>query len=353
MKTVKIGLIGCGRVSSLHVEGYQKTEGAQIVALCAPRLEKAHILAEKCSLSNVTFFSDYHDMIAQQGIVDAVDIMTPDYLHAAITKDCAEARLHILCEKPLALNAVEAQQMYEIVKNADLIAMVGLVYRLNPAVLTVKKMIDDGTIGDIYHFRARLSTPRLSNPELPLEWRLDRNKGGYGALSDLGSHLIDLARFLLDDEFASVMGMGQIFIHDRRRADTSDIDEVTAYDAVSICGKMRKNAMINIEVSRFAAGGSTFEIDGSHASVKFANDKLYVWKKEVIDHQKPSTEFIPLDIGQFEPYETNLYASFVRCIQNNTQGQPDFYDGLVCQKVLDAVDESIRTYVGAIPCGCP
>lgn len=342
MKDVKIGLIGCGRVSLLHVEGYLRTEGAQIVALCAPRLEKAYALADKYALKNIAFFSDYRDMLAK-GIVDAVDIMTPDYLHAEITRDCAEAGLHILCEKPLALNSAEAQNMCDIVKKAGIIGMVGFVYRFNPSVLTVKKLIDNGSIGKIYHFRARLSTPRLSNPDLPLEWRLDRSKGGYGALSDLGSHLVDLARFLTNDEFSSMTGMGQIFIHDRRKANSDDIDEVTAYDAVSIAGKTQKGTMINIEVSRFSAGASTFEIDGSLASVRFANDKLYIWKKEVIDHQKPSTEFLPLDIDQFKLYESSLYANFVRCIQTNTHGRPDFYDGLICQKVLDALDESIRS----------
>jgi len=342
MKTIKIGLIGCGRVSSFHVEGYQKIEDVEIKALCAPRLEKAYALAEKFSLKNVEFFSDYRDMLAQKNI-DAVDIMTPDYLHSKIAIDCAAVGLPILCEKPLALNSQEAKIMYEAVKSADILAMVGFVYRFNPSVLTVKELIDSGAIGDIYHFRARLSTPRLSNPDLPLEWRLDRNKGGYGAISDLGSHFIDLARFLTGDEFALVMGVGQIFIHDRRRIDTSDVEHVTAYDSASICGKLKKGTMINIEVSRFAAGGSTFEIDGSHASVRFANDQLYIWKKEVIDHQKPSTEFVPLDISQFDLYETNLYASFIKCIQDGVHGQPDFYDGLVCQQVIDSVDESIRT----------
>ncbi|HGJ66732.1 TPA: Gfo/Idh/MocA family oxidoreductase, partial [bacterium] len=248
----------------------------------------------------------------------------------------------ILCEKPLALNSAEAQNMYEIVKKSGIIGMVGFVYRFNPSVLTVKKLIDNGSIGKIYHFRARLSTPRLSNPDLPLEWRLDRSKGGYGALSDLGSHLVDLARFLTNDEFALLTGIGQIFIHDRRIANSNDIDKVTAYDAVSIAGNMKNDAMINIEVSRFSAGASTFEIDGSLASVRFANDKLYIWKKEVIDHQKPSTEFLPLDIEQFQLYESRLYANFIRCIQTNTHGKPDFYDGLICQKVLDTIDESIR-----------
>jgi len=342
MKTIKIGLIGCGRVSPLHVEGYQKTDGAKIVALCAPRLKKAYDLAKKYSLDDIEYFADYSDMLSNQGLVDAVDIMTPDYLHAEITRSCSKAGLHILCEKPLAINAKEAQCMYEAVQQAKIIAMVGLVYRFNPTVLTIKRLIDNGSIGEIYHFRARLSTPRLSNPELPLEWRLDRSKGGYGAVSDLGSHFIDLARFLTDDEFASVMGMGQIFIHDRHKPDKDEFDEVTAYDAATISGKMRKGTMINIEVSRFAAGGSTFEVDGSKASVRYANDDIYIWRKEVIDHQKPSTEFVPLDVGQFEPYKTSLYSNFIRCIQTDTQGKPDFHDGLVCQQILDNIDESIN-----------
>jgi len=345
METVKIGLIGCGRVASQHVEGYQRADGAQISALCAPRLEKARALADKYGLHDVRFFADYRDMIAQRGIVDAVDIMTPDYLHAPIAQDCAAMGLHILCEKPMALNAAEASRMYDAAKRAGVLAMVGLGYRFNPAVMTVKRLINEGLIGEVFHFRARLTVSRLSNPDVPLEWRQDRARGGSGALSDLGTHLVDLARFLLDDEFAAVTGLGQIFIRKRPRADTGEPGEVTAYDAVTFSGKMNSGALAHIEVSRFAAGGNTFELDGSRGSVRFIDGRLYQWQKEITDHQKPSSEFNPVNVNpdQFKPHETSIYASFVRCLQTGISARPDFHDGVLCQKVLDAVDESIRT----------
>ncbi len=345
MKTVRIGLIGCGRIAPQHVEGYQKADGVQISALCAPRLERAYALADEYGLQDAKFFTDYRDMIAQTGVVDAVDIMTPDYLHAPITIDCAEAGLHILCEKPMALNTAEASRMYDAVKRAGVIAMVGLGYRFNPAVLIVRRFINEGRIGKISHFRARLTVSRLSNPDIPLEWRQDRARGGSGALSDLGAHLVDLARFLTDDEFAVVTGLGRIFVKNRVRADTGERGQVTAYDAATFSGMMKGGAMVNIEVSRFAAGGNTFELDGSRGSIRFLDGRLHKWGKEITDHQKPSSNFVPVDVDseQFEPYETNLYATFVRCLQTGIQARPDFHDGLICQKVLDAVDDSIRT----------
>jgi predicted dehydrogenase len=345
MKTVRIGLIGCGRITSQHVEGYQKADGVQISALCAPRLEKAYALADEYGLQDAEFFTDYRDMIAQKGIVDAVDIMTPDYLHAPITIDCAEAGLHILCEKPMALNAAEASRMCDAVKSAGVIGMVGLGYRFNPAVLIAKRFIDEGRMGEIFHFRARLTVSRLSNPDIPLEWRQDRTKGGSGALSDLGAHLVDLARFLTDDEFAVVTGLGRIFIKNRVRAGTGERGEVTAYDAAAFNGMMKGGAMVNVEVSRFAAGGNTFELDGNRGSVRFMDGRLHKWEKEITDHQKPSSDFVPVDVNseQFEPHETNIYATFARCLQTGIQARPDFQDGLICQRVLDAVDDSILT----------
>ena len=345
MKTVRIGLIGCGRIAPQHVEGYQRAEGVHISALCAPRLEKAYALADEYGLHDVRFFADYRDMLAQRGTVDAVDIMTPDHLHAPIAQDCAAAGLHILCEKPMALNAEEASRMYDAVKRAGVLAMVGLGYRLNPAALTVKRFINEGLIGEVFHFRARLTVSRLSNPDVPLEWRQDRARGGSGALSDLGAHLVDLARFLLGDEFAAVTGLGRVFIRKRLRADTGELGEVTAYDAATFSGRMKSGALAHIEVSRFAAGSNTFELDGSRGSVRFIDGKLYQWQKEITDHQRPSSEFQPVNVNpdQFEPHETNIYASFVRCLRTGTPAHPDFHDGMVCQKVLDAVDESIRT----------
>ena len=251
----------------------------------------------------------------------------------------------MLCEKPMALNAEEASRMYNAARRAGVLAVLGLGYRFNPAVLTVKKLINEGAIGEVFHFRARLTVSRLSNPNVPLEWRQDRARGGTGALSDLGAHLVDLARFLLDDEFAVVTGLGQIFICTRLRADTGEPGEVTAYDAATFSGKMTSGALVHVEVSRFAAGGSTFELDGSRGSIRFIDGKLYCWQKEITDHQKPSSEFKPVDVNpdQLKPYETNIYASFVHCLQTGTQAHPDFRDGMICQKVLDAVDESIRT----------
>ena len=194
------------------------------------------------------------------------------------------------------------------------------------------------------HYRARLTVSRLSNPHVPLEWRQDRARGGSGALSDLGAHLVDLARFLLDDEFSIVTGLGQIFINTRMRNETNEPGQVTAYDAASFSGRMSNGTMSNVEVSRFAAGGNTFELDGSQGSIRLMDGKLFIWRKETTDHQKPSTEFVPVHVNSdgFQPHETNIYACFARCIQTNTPAHPDFYDGLICQKVLDAVDESIR-----------
>lgn len=345
MKAIRIGLIGCGRIASQHVEGYQRADGAQISALCAPRLEKAYALADKYGLHDAKFFADYRDMLAQHDVIDAVDIMTPDYLHAPTAQDCATAGLPILCEKPMALNAAEASRMYDAARRAGVLTMVGLGYRFNPAVLAVKRLMNEGFIGEIFHFRARLTVSRLSNPDVPLEWRQDRARGGSGALSDLGAHLVDLARFLLDDEFALVTGLGQIFINTRLRADTGQQDTVTAYDAAAFSGRMSGASLVHIEVSRFAAGASTFELDGSRGSVRFMDGKLYNWQKETTDHQRPSSEFKLIDVNpeQFEPYQTNIYASFVRCVQTGIPTNPDFHDGVVCQKVLDAVDESIRT----------
>ena len=345
MKTVKIGLIGCGRVAPQHVEGYQQADGVQIAALCAPRLEKAHALADRYALHDAKFFADYRDMLAQRDIVDAVDIMTPDYLHASVVKDCIAAGLPMLCEKPMALDSAEAAEMHSAAERAGLLAMVGLNYRFNPAVATAKKLVDEGFIGKPYHLRARLTVSRLSNPDIPLDWRHNRARGGLGALSDLGAHLVDLARFMLDDEFAVVTGLGQIFIRTRLNADTGEQSEVTAYDAATFSGKMRSGILINIEVSRFAAGGNSFEVDGSLGSIRFMDGKLYKWAKQITDHQTPSSGFEPahVDPEQFEVCETNIYARFIHCLQTNTTAHPDFYDGVVCQKVLDAVDESIRT----------
>jgi len=133
-------------------------------------------------------------------------------INAAIA--AAKAGKHILCEKPLALNSEQGKTMLDAVKKAKVVHMICQNYRRIPAIALAKRLIEDGSIGTIYHYRARYAQDWITDPEFPLVWRLKKELSGSGAHGDINAHIIDLARYLVG-EFKEVCGMMNTFIKRR------------------------------------------------------------------------------------------------------------------------------------------
>ena len=126
----------------------------------------------------------------------------------------AKAGKHVLCEKPLALTVEQCQEMLDAVKKAGVVHMVCHNYRRIPAIAQAKKMIEDGTIGDIFHYYARYSQDWIVDPNFPLVWRLQKGISGSGTHGDINAHIIDLGRYLVG-EFSEVCGLMHTFIKER------------------------------------------------------------------------------------------------------------------------------------------
>ena len=139
--------------------------------------------------------------------IDLVDISTPGDWHDPMVLEAAKAKKHIVCEKPLGNTLEEAMRMAAAVSKAGVRHFLMHNYRRVPAVTLAKKLIDEGRLGRIFHFRARYLQDWAMSPELQMLWRFDKNLAGSGALGDLGSHIIDLAHYLCDDitEVSSAM----------------------------------------------------------------------------------------------------------------------------------------------------
>ena len=144
------------------------------------------------------YTTDWREVVKDPN-VEIVDNCLPNHLHRDPCIEAIENGKHVVCEKPLARNSREAREMFEAVKGARVKAMCAFNYRFVPAVRLAKKIIGEGLLGRIYHFRARYLQDWLINPEHPLTWRLRREYAGSGPLGDLGSHIIDLARFLIGE----------------------------------------------------------------------------------------------------------------------------------------------------------
>ncbi len=221
------------------------------------------------------YYTDWRAMLDNDDI-QLFDNGGPNDTHADPCILAAESGKHILCEKPLARTADESQMMLEAVQKAGVKHMVAFNYRFVPAIRQIRKLVDSGLLGKIYHFRAvYLQEWVMAHYNLPMIWRLQKSLAGSGALGDLGAHIIDLARYLVG-EINSVSGMTRTFIEERPW-DDGTMGKVDVDDAFTALLEFDNGAIGTVEASRFAAGrknGQRLEINAEKASIVFNLERL-------------------------------------------------------------------------------
>ncbi|MCY3993045.1 MAG: Gfo/Idh/MocA family oxidoreductase [Caldilineaceae bacterium] len=311
------------------------------------------------------YYTDWRAMLDNDDI-QLFDNGGPNDTHADPCILAAERGKHILCEKPLARTADEAQSMVEAVQKAGVKNMVAFNYRFVPAIRQIRKLIDSGLLGQIYHFRAvYLQEWVMAHYDLPMIWRLQKSVAGSGALGDLGAHIIDLGRYLVG-EIKSVSGMTRTFINERPW-DDGTMGKVDVDDAFTALLEFDNGAIGTVEASRFAAGrknGQRLEINAEKASIVFNLERLneleIFW---VGDEPAEAQGFRNVLVSEpFHPWWENWWPqghmigwehTFVHeithlldCIVNDGDVAPigaDFVDGYRNAVICDAILESAAT----------
>jgi predicted dehydrogenase len=300
-----------------------------------------------------------------------IDIVTPNNTHVEIAIAAAEAGKHILCEKPLALTVEDAERMLEAVKKSGVIHMICHNYRFVPAVQYAKKLIDAGKIGKIRHFRAHYLQDWLMDPKFPLAWRMRKEITGSGALGDIAAHSIDLARFLVGD-IKEVVGMMETFIKERPvgemsgglsgKVESTEMGNVDVDDTTAFLARFESGVLGVFEASRFAGGnrnGNRFEINGEKGSIRwdmenmnnlevyFSDDEAGCQGYRTIscteEHHPYAGAYWPA--GHIIGYEhtfINLAHEMINGIAEGKNPTPNFEDGVKNQKVLFAIEDSVR-----------
>lgn len=305
--------------------------------------------------------------------IDIIDVSTPTDSHAEISIAAAKAGKAVICEKPMAMTVEECREMVKAVKKAKVVNMVCHNYRRIPAIALAKRMIERGDLGDrIYHFRARYAQDWIADPEFPLVWRLQSKIAGLGTLGCIGSHILDLGRYLVG-EMDSVSGYMDTFIKERPLLDASGkgltakgkskTGKVSVEDAVSWIGRFKNGAMANLEATRFAYGRKnhiTFEINGSKGSLCFDFEDMNRLKFYSIEDGEDVRGFRDILVteatqpyidawwpgGHIIGYEhtfINAFADFIKAVHEGKSVQPTFEDGLANQIVLEAVEQSAKS----------
>ncbi|MCH2401976.1 MAG: Gfo/Idh/MocA family oxidoreductase [Pirellulales bacterium] len=369
-KPFRIGMIGYGFMGKAHSNAYRKVGNffdldfdVQLKAICARTAENAQNFADTWGYESVE--TDWRRLLERDDI-DAVDICVPNNLHKEIALAAADAGKIILCEKPLAMNTAEGEEMCQAVERAGIANMVWYNYRRVPAVTFAKKLIDEGKLGKIFHYRANFLQDWTISEELPQGgnalWRLDVAAAGSGVTGDLLAHCIDTALWL-NGGIADVNAMTETFVKERMHNLTGKVEPVGIDDACTFMCHFKNESLGLFESTRYARGHKalyTLEINGEHASLKWDLHDLH--RLDLFDHQDEGTIrgwrsihvtdgehpymdrwWVPgLQIG-YEHTFVHQVADFLQDYAAGNPATPSFRDALETQKVCDAVLSSAQS----------
>jgi len=368
---LNIGMIGYGFMGRAHSNAYAKVNHffdldrrPVLKAACARDQVKIKAFADKWGYESIE--TDWRKLIARKDI-DAIDICTPNNTHAEIALAAAEAGKMILCEKPLAMNGPEGLKMVQAVEKAKVPNMVWYNYRRIPAVTLAKKLIDEGRLGKIFHYRANFLQDWTISADLPQGgtglWRLDVAAAGSGVSGDLLAHCIDTAIWL-NGRLRDLNAMTETFIKERKHTLTGKLEKVGIDDACSFMCHFDNGSLGLFESTRYARGHKalyTFEINGEKASIKWDLHDLHRleyfdhrdegqvrgWRSIHVtdgDHPYMGNWWVPgLQIG-YEHSFVHQVADFIQGLSKGQPAQPDFRNAYGTQLVLDAILDSAKSH---------
>lgn len=342
MKRVKIGIIGAGNISRSHMHGYQQLPNVDVVAVCDINEERAKSYAQEYGIPS--FYSNLDEMLKNEEL-DGVSVCTWNNGHAPCSIAALKAGVNVLCEKPLAMNAQEAEEMVKTAKEAGKLLMVGFVRRFGENTRLLKQLIDQGELGDIYYAKTSC-VRRCGNPG---GWFSDKKRSGGGPLIDLGVHMIDLVRYLVGKPKA-VAVTGYTFdklgsrsnvkgIDWYKSADYSDYNDVE--DAAVGLVRFDNGTTLFVETSwtqHIKEEKLTLELYGSKAGATM-EPKLEIFgeKNDYIFNYAP---VLNPDKSGFQSNFAREIAHFVDCIANGNTCLNPAEDGLELMKILDAIYRS-------------
>jgi predicted dehydrogenase len=376
MQELNVGLVGGGFMGKAHSLAYAAMPMffwpapaipvRRTIAEATPEL--AEQAAKRFGFERST--ADWRDIVNDPEI-SVVDIATPNNLHAEVAIAAAKAGKHIICEKPLAPTTDESRRMYEAVRDAGVVHMVAFNYRRTPAVALAKKYIEEGAIGRILSFRGTYLQDWSADPESPLSWRFQKAVAGSGALGDIATHVIDLARYLAG-EISAVNSMLSTWIPERpvqsggadrlgtTRGGGGAKAAVDVDDEVITMLRFEGGAIGTIEATRNAYGRNnflTFEIHGTEGSIVFNYERRDELQVCFASDGGDRRGFRTVYTGPAHPYGSGLWPipalgigygetkiieayEFFRAIAEGTPAGPDFRDGYQIALIDDAILES-------------
>ena len=368
---VGIGMLGYAFMGKAHSNAFRKIPYMMYPPVAIPKLiavcgrDGAAAAAAAQRFGYEGYYTDWRKML-QDKRIQLFDNGGPNDAHAEPCIEAAKAGKHVFCEKPLARNADEARTMRDAAVKAGVKHQTAFNYRFVPAVRQAYELIRSGKLGKLYHFRAfYLQEWIMKHYNTPMIWRTEKKRAGSGALGDLGSHVLDLARFLMG-EVKSVSGMTKTFISERPLPD-GKMAKVDVDDAFVAVMEFANGGIGTLEASRFAGGHknhASFEVNGEKGSIRFNLERLNELEVFWVGEEPRETQgFHEINVTEgYHPFISNWWPQghiigwehtfvhefhhFLDCIVNKKDVAPyaaTFEDGYRNNVICDAISESAAT----------
>ncbi|MFC5699680.1 Gfo/Idh/MocA family protein [Cohnella faecalis] len=343
MASLRIGVIGTGSISELHLNAYSANPSASLVAVCDINGQRASDVAAKYGAGKI--YTDYREMLADPNI-DAVSVCTWNNTHAPISIAALDAGKHVLVEKPLCRTVEEALAIEQAVRRSSKLLQVGFVRRYDPNVAMLRRFIDDGEFGKLYFAKAS-TIRRLGNPG---GWFSDTERSGGGPLIDIGVHIIDLCWYLMGRPKATTVSANTY----RQLGNRAHIENLSFYKAADYDASKNTVEDLANAIIRFENGASlmvdvsfTLHAKKDESVVRLYGDKggfeidpeiaIVTEKHNTILNIEPQTDYSRLNIqAAFQ----NEIDHFVRCALTGETPISPVEDGVAIMRILRSIYES-------------
>lgn len=355
MKTVNIAILGGGAIGKVHIYAYQTLPFYVKPLPVKPRIKyvvnsRPESASEAAALADGAVPTTDWKAAIHDPEIDVVNVCLPNRLHFPALKEAILANKHIYCEKPLLLNAAEADEIAPLLKNYRGISQVAFHTRFFASAIKMKEMIKQGEIGDILEFRGSYLQNSHVDPTRPIRWKNLRSEGG-GALTDIGSHLIDFTDWLA----------GPLTETFNFSASSDPENPERAEDSIAMIWKNRNGAIGTLHVSKMAHGAEndmTLEVFGRQGAIRFSLESPHYleffdgrlstsplggkagWTRIPVGNRylNPDSDFpaAKSGIGWVRAHCTAM-ARFLRNVEAGKilNEEPDFERGLYVQKLLE------------------
>ncbi len=349
-ETVGIGFIGTGFARRVQMPAFAACAGARIVSVSSANLENARSAAEEFGAAHFTV--DWQKTISHPN-VDLVCITTPPNLHLEMALNAVDQGKHILCEKPMAMNAAEAEEMTRAAADRPILALIDHELRFQPGRQIARKMLRDGAIGRVRHAKAIFQAPHRGSPDIRWNWWSDREAGG-GALGAIGSHIIDSFRWFLGSPISTLTC--QLQSHIKTRIDQAGTARVvTTDDEANLLLRFADaeitddaTGLVSISMLEYPRYQNRLEFYGSEGALRIDHrGDVFItgaepgeWREVEVEIADSVPDYgdtgFPRGFVKFAPKIIEAIGKGERVIENAAT----FADGLYVQKVLDAARAS-------------